>query len=101
MRYLLLAFLLSSAQLLFAQGDEQEQWYHQIFLEDTARSLQHVGYDSDTLPELRYELSPDSSTIYLYNYDGLHRVVYTYTPTLGEEQTLKKSKCHIHDLPQL
>ena len=86
--------------LLHAQDDKPRQ-YHQIFLKDTVELLKNVEYDSDSLPSLQYELSPDKTTIYLYNYDGKHRIKLTYRSTGGTPQSFSKSSCNVHYLPEL
>ncbi|MDX2001163.1 MAG: hypothetical protein SFW35_01945 [Chitinophagales bacterium] len=97
-----LAFLVFAlATIASAQNSGMpEKAPHQIFMNDTIRSVQKVVYADDSTA-IRYRLSDDGTAIYLMDYDGKRSVKVYFTDKTGLPTDVSKPHCHIHDRIEL
>lgn len=83
------------------QEDDAPGYYHQIFLDDTLKSIEKIEYRNETGEPVEYHISEDKTAIHIFNYNGRNRVDVNYTNTAGKAQNISKPSCHIHALPTL
>lgn len=67
---------------------------HQIYLEESVKSLDDLEYEKDG-EKLKGKLSEDGKRIIVENYYKRGRVKATVTNALGEQKTVSKSSCFI------
>jgi hypothetical protein len=85
---------------LGAHGQSQQspaRYLHQIYINDTIRSVEKVIYSDDSTA-IEFQLSDDKTSIHLLNYDGKRSVRTLYTDKTGAPQNVTKPHCQISDL---